>query len=96
MNKEGFIIEAKKTLDKYVGLDNTQEVLGKIRSDLNDVLNNYLGENKVYQKDFPMEFENEMGKWRIKSDGETQFEPKSSTKYIEVKIEIKPTSETYE
>jgi hypothetical protein len=95
MNKEGIIVEAKKTLDKYVGLDNTQEVLEKIKSDLNDVLNNYFDENESYQKDFPLEFENEMGKWRIKSNGETEFEPKYF-EYIGVKIEIKPDCETHE
>jgi len=94
MNKEGFIVEAKKTIDKYVGMDNTQEVLKKIRSDLNDVLNNYIFENEVYQKDFPVEFENEMGKWKIKSDGETYFTPFFTPKWIEVNITVKSTNET--
>jgi len=96
MSKEGFIVVAKKTIDKHVGLgmDNTQEVLRKIRSDLNDVLNNYLDENEVYQKDFPVEFENEMGKWKIKSDGETHFTPFFVPKWIEVNITVKSTNET--
>jgi hypothetical protein len=96
MNKEGFIVVAKKTIDKHVGLglDNTQEVLRKIRSELNDVLNNYLDENEVYQKDFPLEFENEMGKWKIKSDGETHFTPLLAPKWIEVNITVKSTNET--
>jgi hypothetical protein len=93
MNKEGFIVEAKKTIDKYVGMDNTQEVLKKIRSDLNDVLNNYIFENEVYQKDFPVEFENEMGKWKIKSDGETQFMSFFAPKWVEVNVTVKPTNE---
>jgi hypothetical protein len=96
MNKEGFIVVAKKTIDKHVGLglDNTQEVLRKIRSELNDVLNNYIFENEVYQKDFPLEFENEMGKWKIKSDGETHFTPLLAPKWIEVNITVKSTNET--
>jgi hypothetical protein len=90
-NKKGFIVEANTVLSRYIGKINEKRVLEEISNELNSVLNNYIAETPMYKDDFPIEFENWMGKFKIESDGSTQYEPKASTKYIEVKMEIKPT-----
>jgi uncharacterized protein Usg len=93
MNKEGIKILAKKTLEKYEGEKNVSDVINKMKEDLNDVLNTYLVQNYVIEEDFPIEFENELGKWKINADGNTYVQPKKGTQYIECNITIKKTGE---
>jgi uncharacterized protein Usg len=93
MSKEGIKILAKKTLEKYEGEKNVSDVINKMKEDLNDVLNTYLVQNYVIEEDFPIEFENELGKWKINADGNTYVQPKKGTQYIECNITIKKTGE---
>jgi hypothetical protein len=92
MSKEGFIIESQNTLKKYEGKI-VNEVLKDIRSELNDVLNNYLLDNIVTEHDFPVKFENSLGKWEIHKDGRTYVQPKAGRQFIECNITISPTGE---
>lgn len=80
------------TLHKYEG-EVINNVLYEIVTELNDVLNQHLSEHYVIKEDFPIEFENELGRWKINSDGTTYVPPKTETKYIECNITIKPTGE---
>ena len=91
MSEEGFIIDSQNALKKYEGKI-VNEVLKDIRSDLNDVLNNYLSDNVVMAEDFPIKFENGLGKWEIHKDGKTYVQPKTG-KFIECNIIVSPTGE---
>jgi hypothetical protein len=93
MNKEGIKILAQKTLEKYEGEKNVSDVINKMKEDLNDALNTYLDQNHVIEEHFPIEFENELGKWKINADGNTYVQPKKGTQYIECNITIKKTGE---
>jgi uncharacterized protein Usg len=93
MSKERIKILAKKTLEKYEGKKNVSDVINKIKEDLNDVLNTYLTQNYVIEEDFPIEFENELGKWKINADGNAYVQPKKGPQYIECNITIKQTGE---
>lgn len=92
-NKEGFIVEANKALSKYVGKLDTKTTLENITNELNEVLDNYITETPMYRDDFPIEFENDLGKWKLESDGTTQFQPKTSTQFIQVDITIENTED---
>ena len=95
MNNKTIKQELKSTLEKYVG-QNVNDVLRKIRSDLQDVMDNLiLSEPGVYLEDFPIEFENELGKWRFEKDGNCFVYPKMSS-VAKINITIKPTGESYE
>lgn len=91
-NKEIKIV-AQKTLEKYEGLNNIRDVMHKIKEDLNVALNAYFAQNYVTKEDFPIEFENKLGKWKIDSDGNVYVQPKTITQYIECDITIKPSGE---
>ena len=90
MSKEGFIIELQNTLKKYEGKIVNEVVLKDIRSDLDDVLNNYLSDNVVMTEDFPIKFENGLGKWEIHKDGRTYVQPPTGRQFIECNITISP------
>ena len=92
MSKEEFIIELQNTLKKYEGKI-VNEVLKDIRSDLDDVLNNYISDNVVMTEDFPIKFENGLGKWEIHKDGRTYVQPPTGRQFIECNITISPTGE---
>jgi len=91
--KEGIIIESSKVLRKYEGKPNIKEVLVLIQKELQEVLQGFLKDNLVYPHHFPIEFENELGKWKIYEDGTTYFERKKPVEYINVNITITPTGE---
>lgn len=80
--------EALKAIAPYKDSVLNEGILGKIRSDLNDALNKVLEELKVYPEDFPIEFENSLGKWKILSDGTTYVEPKKTIQRISTTITI--------
>lgn len=92
-NKEGFIVEANKTLSGHIGKTITKTILDNITIGLNEVLDNYITETPMYRDDFPIEFENDLGKWKLESDGTTQFQPKTSSQFIQVDITIENTGE---
>ena len=91
--KEGFKTEAIKVLDSYVGSELEETLLKKIQSDLDVALNEYLSNVPMYKTDFPIEFEHEVGKFEINSDGKTYFYPKKGVQQIEVNITINKTSD---
>lgn len=86
-NKENLTKIVSDTLNKYDGLRVDEEVLSKIRTELNDVLNQYIIDNYVIKEDFPITFQNEYAKWEIHSDGNTYVQPKKTT-HIECNITI--------
>ena len=91
-NKENLTKIVSDTVNKYESLQ-VGEVLSKLRSELNDVLNQYITDNYVTKEDFPITFENENGKWEIHSNGNAYVQPKKATQYIECNITIKKTGE---
>ncbi len=92
-NREKIGILVSSALNNYESKLNTNEVLTKLRDELNEVLNHYISENWVVGKDFPIEFENDFGKWKINSDGTTHVQPKTGVQHIELNIIIKKTGE---
>ena len=80
------------TISKYRDLP-VGETLSKLRSEINDVLNQYLTDNYVIKEDFPIVFENEYGKWEIHSDGNAYVQPKKGRQFIECNITIKKTGQ---
>ena len=93
MSNEKIKILAQKTLEKYEGEKNVSNIIKKMKEDLDSVLNTYLTQNHVIEEDFPIEFENELGKWEINADGNIYVQPKKGTQYIESVIIIKRTGE---
>ena len=93
MSNEKIKILTQKTLEKYEGEKNVSDVIKKMKEDLDSVINTYLTQNHVIEEDFPIEFENELGKWKINADGNTYVQPKKGTQYIECNITIKRTGE---
>ena len=91
-NKENLTKIVSDTVNKYESLQ-VGEVLSKLRSELNDVLNQYITDNYVIKEDFPITFENEYGKWEIHSDGNAYVQSKKATQHIECNITIKKTGE---
>lgn len=77
-----------ETLNKYVGEKNIKRVIQQMTSDLNKVLNKYLVENTVIEEDFPIEFENELGKFIIDENGNTLYQPKIVVQHITVDINL--------
>lgn len=92
-NKEGFIVEGNKTLSGYIDKTITKTILDNITNELNEVLDNYITERPMYRDDFPIEFENDWGKWKLESDGTTQFQPKTPIQFIQVDCTISKTGE---
>lgn len=92
-NKEEIKILAQKTTEKYVGEPNTKDILNKLRSELDVILNNYLANNEVTQEDFPIEFENDYTRWKILKDGKTYVYPKKGAGNITINFTIKKTGE---
>lgn len=87
MSREGFIVTAKSTLQKYKDCK-VDESLKQITEDLNDVLNEYISNHIIYNIDFPIEFENDLGKWKIESDGRIFLFPNKILNHIECNITI--------
>jgi hypothetical protein len=87
MYKEGIKILSQKTLEKYKSEGYTADVVKQIKEELNSVLS-------VIKEDFPIEFENEIGKWRIESNGVCFIQPRMNIQYIECNFIISPTGET--
>ena len=75
------IAESQHVLKKYEG-ETVGNVLRNIKDDLQHSLNKFLAENEVYQKHFPVKFENGLGKWEINSDGTTKVQPKRGVQHI--------------
>jgi hypothetical protein len=92
MSKEGFKIEIEKTLENYKNSIIDRNLLYRIQLDLSEVLNTYLSNNVVMSIDFPIKFENDLGKWEFHNDGKTFFSPNIKLDYIEHKVIISPTN----
>lgn len=88
MSKEGIKIFAQNALEKYEGEINVPEIINQIKENLNNALNSYLEQNNVLQDNFPIEFENELGKWKINADGNIYVQPKKGIQHIEYNITI--------
>ena len=87
---EGFIVEANHTLENYKGMSNVREILSQIQDDLNVVLNKYVSENYMVEKDFPIHFYNEYGDFYVHSDGETTWIPKTAIESITTSFTLLP------
>lgn len=90
------IIElSKHTIQPYIGLPVTRILLENINRDLEISLNKYLQDHIVKETDFPIEFANHMGEWKLNSDGKCLFKPKYDNKYITVDFLISNDENEY-
>lgn len=71
---------------KYDEIDNS--LLFVMSVYMSSTLNNVLKDNEVYTTDFPIEWENDLGKFYLESNGMCEFFPKIYTKNIQVSIKI--------
>ena len=69
-----------------------KEILSKIQEELSVSLSKIPLNFDSVQK-FPIEFENDLGKWKIFEGGKVLLQPKEVAKYIELKLTITPTGE---
>ena len=91
MNKEKIQHELESTLKKYEG-QSVEDVLSEMRKDLQSVMDGLISsEEGVYSQDFPIEFENNLARWKITKTGECFVQPKRSV--CETNVTIKPTGE---
>jgi hypothetical protein len=58
---------------------------------IKEYINNAL-KNNISDKKYPIEFENETGRYLIEEDGKIFIQPKQSIQYLELNINILPTS----
>jgi hypothetical protein len=86
--------DVKRSLSKYKG-ENVERVLKNIRDDIQEIMDSYVGDG-MYVNDFPIEFENDLGKFRIQSNGESYFFPKTGVQHIEINMTILPSGEIYD
>ena len=89
--KEKLTVVSKNTLERYENDRPVKEILNRIKKDLDKVCNKFLKDNVVRETDFPIEVENEMGKWKIEADGKCMLQPKAGIQYIEIDFTVTPT-----
>jgi hypothetical protein len=93
MSKENIQNEITLSLKKYEGMI-VKDVLPQIRKDLQDVMNNFVSsEEDIYKQDFPIEFENDLGEWKIMENGDCFVSPKMGVEWVEITINIQKTNE---
>lgn len=90
MNKE-IQSQLQSTLDKYQG-QSVKDVLQQLKTDIEQTLQNFIREKEIYVGDFPIEFENDMGKWKINADGSTYVQPKVAAQNITINITVSKTN----
>ena len=61
----------------------------QIKEDINKALEKFVGENGFNFQYFPIEFENEFGKFKVNEDGTTYYQPIKGFEYIDININIK-------
>jgi len=91
MNKESFINKIKNVFDKYDNNNNNNEIdliLVNVKDDLQLCFSNYINEHIVYETDFPIEFNNNFGHWRIEANGDSFLIPRKVLSKLECKILI--------
>jgi hypothetical protein len=82
--------ELTEKLNQFVGDEITGRLLEKLQSETQTILKGYIhSEEGLYEEQFPIEFENDLGIWKIESNGNSFFQPKIRQKYIEVNFTIK-------
>jgi hypothetical protein len=90
MKNQKIIKICEEKLNQFVGDKITGRLLEKLQSEVQNILNSYIhSEEGLYEKQFPIEFENDLGSWKIESDGNLFFQPKTRQKYIEVNFIVK-------
>lgn len=86
-NQEVLASKLKNTLEKFEGMQ-VDKILDKLKEDINECLSQYISKHEVHNTDFPIEWENDMGKWRIDENGQTHFAPKTIVKQITITLNI--------
>jgi hypothetical protein len=88
-DNKGIIVEGvNSALKKHVGRELNDIVLTQIKKEMEEIMNKVLKENYIHEKDFPIEYENELGLWKLNSDGKVLFAPRAKKDYICVNIKI--------
>lgn len=87
-NHEQISTKFSNKLDNYVGSEITNSLIEQIQNDLNLLLNKYITDHEVYTNDFPIEFTNEFGRWRIEQNGDCFFQPITQIKKINITIKL--------
>lgn len=89
MDKKGIIVSGLNTaLNKHSGRELNDIVIQQISKDIEHTLNKILKENYIFEKHFPVKYENEMGVFEINSDGKVFFAPRVKKEYICLEIKI--------
>ncbi len=97
MGNEALQKDLVETLSKYKGEKNGLELISKMRSDVQDIFDRHIDtERGLLVDDFPIDIENEFGKFKITSDGNCFVEPKKVQQFIELNVTIQKTGESYE
>lgn len=75
--------------------DDIQKALDELKIEMQDCLDNFISsEETTYAQNFPIESENNLGKWKITETGECFVHPKESP--ANINLTIKPTGEAHE
>lgn len=81
----------QQRLNSCGGESITTQGLSKLREELQDILDKQIASDEgLYVNDFPIEFENHLGKWKIESDGTCHVQPKVNVATVD--ITFKPTN----
>ena len=94
-DEKGIIVEGNKAFEKLEGLTK-EEALLKIHLELTECLLKSVDFENKTKPTYPIEFENEFGRWKMLEDGTTLFQPKTAVEYIELNITIPPSGATFE
>jgi len=69
--------------------ENTQRTIEYIKERLKHVMSNTLFKMDLPDDTkYPIEFENETGKWRIESDGSAIVQPHQTLKHVDININL--------
>lgn len=85
--KKSIIIETNNAVSKYKGWQ-ISTILKHIEKDIQKILDGYISEQLLFADDFPIEFENDLGSWRIESSGNCYLLPKTELSHIEINITL--------
>ena len=78
--------------------NHSKRAIESLRSEINLALINEVFHPSVdiEDRDFPIEWETELGKFRVEENGNAFIQPKKTVQYIECKVTILPSGLTQE
>jgi hypothetical protein len=73
----------------------TKIMIDSIREELGSMLSGNSFTESIVSPDNPIEFENDIGKFKYEGNGRLLVQPKKGVEYLVLNVEILPTSETH-